>query len=125
MHKDTQIQFQLLIKKRYAHTFKALKLLQVCCLFLSFQGEEGPRGPPGEPGDKGDKVGDSHSVFPGSLLSRQWCLCNKKKNLFQNLNGDSDTYVHRDSAEADLFIFCRAAKVSRAHRVQLAKRERM
>lgn len=33
--------------------------------------------------------------------------------------------MHRGSTEADFFIFCRVAEVSRAHRVQLAKRERM
>lgn len=49
----------------------------------------------------------------------------KKKKLFQSLNGGSDTDVRRGSTEADFFIFCRAAEVSKAHRVQLAKRERM
>lgn len=49
----------------------------------------------------------------------------KKKKLFQSLNGGSDTDVRCGSTEADFFIFCRAAEVSKAHRVQLAKRERM
>lgn len=97
-------------------------------LLFSFQGEEGPRGPPGEPGDKGDKVGDSCSGFPESFFFF-FCqgsgVCKKKKKLFQSLNGGSDTDVRRGSTEADFFIFCRAAEVSRAHRVQLAKRERM
>lgn len=53
------------------------------------------------------------------------CVKKKKKNLFQSLNGGSDTDVCRGSTEADFFIFCRAAEVSKAHRVQLAKRERM
>lgn len=52
-------------------------------------------------------------------------VCKKKKKLFQSLNGGSDTDVRRGSTEADFFIFCRAAEVSKAHRVQLAKRERM
>lgn len=53
------------------------------------------------------------------------CVKKKKKKLFQSLNGGSDTDVRRGSTEADFFIFCRAAEVSKAHRVQLAKRERM
>lgn len=99
-------------------------------LLFSFQGEEGPRGPPGEPGDKGDKVGDSCSGFPESFfffffVKAVVCVKKKKKKLFQSLNGGSDTDVRRGSTEADFFIFCRAAEVSKAHRVQLAKRERM
>lgn len=78
-----------------------MHLDSLCCM----QGEEGPQGPPGEAGDKGDKVGGSPTVVPLSLLPKQ---CTKKKL----------THTH-------LPIIRRAAAVSRAHRAQSAKRERM
>lgn len=49
----------------------------------------------------------------------------KRWNTQQNLNGGSDPDVQCKHTEYDLVIFCRAALVSRAHRVQLAKKERM
>lgn len=67
----------------------------------------------------------SLKVFFFFFVKAVVCVKKKKKKLFQSLNGGSDTDVRRGSTEADFFIFCRAAEVSKAHRVQLAKRERM
>lgn len=81
---------------------------------MCLQGEEGPQGPPGEAGDKGDKVGYSSMLLPLSL------------HFFsQSLNEDSDPDVHCKYTKAGLVILYRATEVSRAHRVRLAKRERM
>lgn len=44
---------------------------------------------------------------------------------FSELEWGSVPVVHWEYTDAGLVIFCRAAKVSRAHRVRLAKRERM
>lgn len=61
--------------------------------------------------------------FPWSLLSKQWHRQKKDETFLRTWMGT----VIRMCIENTLtvFIFCRAAEVSRAHREQLAKRERM
>lgn len=115
------LQYTILLTK--ANTCHTTKISQAFLLCL--QGEEGPQGPLGDSGDKGDKVWWISWCFSLQEVywQKQWCG-EKKGEIF--LRSAIGTMVLMFIANfLSLCFFCRVAEASRAHREQLAKRERM